>query len=299
MQPVALRLVCHGDAARFDSPLHPHLIGPLIQHLTQSASFHSAGLNFLEDGQHEAVYVARGACRDVYRIGENFVIKLCRHENDNNPQEVLALQATQHLPQTPRLFFHGECDIVIDSITLAVSCLLASYEGWSLDRLMHTHFASPFSLRTANFVVSAYQGLAMMVIDGVAQQISYTDVFATNVATHADPRQHELGADVHVVFVDAESVGLGVLPRDEFNYHLDSMISDMELLCAFAQHESWRFFGRLVNKHLNRFFKRNAQEDLETVRRACLQRFRRLWLDVRRVERNLTPVVRRVERMLR
>ena len=152
---------------------------------------------------------------------------------------------------------------------------------------MHTHFASPFSLRTANFVVSAYQGLAMMVIDGVAQQISYTDVFATNVATHADPRQHELGADVHVVFVDTESVGLGVLPRNEFNYHLDSMISDMELLCAFAQHESWHFFRRLITRHLNRFFQRNAQEDLETIRRACLQRFQRLWLDVRRVARML------------
>jgi hypothetical protein len=68
------------------------LIGPVIQHLTQSATFHTAGLNFLEDGQHEAVYVARAACRDAYRIGENFVIKLCRHENDSNPQEVAAYQ---------------------------------------------------------------------------------------------------------------------------------------------------------------------------------------------------------------
>ena len=126
-----------------------------------------------------------------------------------------------------------------------------------------------------------------MVIDGVAQQISYTDVFATNVATHADPRQHESGADVHVVFVDTESVGLGVQPRIELNKHLDSMISDFVLQCAVAEHESWHFFGRLITRHLNRFFQRNAQEDLETIRRACLQRFQRLWLDVRRVARML------------
>ena len=138
-----------------------------------------------------------------------------------------------------------------------------------------------------------------MVIDGVAQQISYTDIYTSNVATQADPTQHELGADVHVVFVDTESVGLDVLPRNEFNSYLDSMTIDLELHCSLARHESWRFFGRLVNRHLGRFFTRNAQEDLETVRGACLQRFRRLWLDVRRVERNLKPVVRRVERMMR
>ena len=164
---------------------------------------------------------------------------------------------------------------------------------------MRMHFALPFNFTTANFFVSAYQGLAMMVIDGVAQQISYTDIYTSNVATQADPTQHELGADVHVVFVDAESVGLEVLPRNEFNSYLDSMTIDLELQCSLARHESWRFFGRLVNRHLGRFFTRNAQEDLETVRGACLQRFRRLWLDVRRVERNLKPVVRRVERMMR
>jgi hypothetical protein len=42
-------------------------------------------LNFLEDGQHEAVYVARGACRDVYRIGETIVLKIFTHDDDNNP----------------------------------------------------------------------------------------------------------------------------------------------------------------------------------------------------------------------
>ena len=53
MQPVALRLVCHGDAARCESAVYPNS-GPFIQCLTQSASFHTTGLNFLVDGQHEA-----------------------------------------------------------------------------------------------------------------------------------------------------------------------------------------------------------------------------------------------------
>ena len=101
MQQIALRLVCHGDAARCESALHPDSPGPLIQCLTQSASFHTTGLNFLVDGQHEAVYVARGSCRDVYRVGESIVLKLCTHEDDSNQQEAAALQATQHLPQTP------------------------------------------------------------------------------------------------------------------------------------------------------------------------------------------------------
>jgi hypothetical protein len=112
IQPIALRLVCHGDAARSESALHPHSFGPLIQHLTQSASLHTRGLNFLADGQHHAVYVATGACRDVYRIGTpvaSIVLKLCAHENErrleSNQREVAALQATQHLPQTPFLFF--------------------------------------------------------------------------------------------------------------------------------------------------------------------------------------------------
>ena len=84
-------------------------------------------MNFLVDGQHEAVYVARGACRDVYRIGETIVVKLCTHDDDNNQHEADALQATQHLPQTLVFFFYGDCDIVTDGITLTVSCLLASY----------------------------------------------------------------------------------------------------------------------------------------------------------------------------
>ena len=122
----------------------------------------------------------------------------------------------------------------------------------------------------------------MMVIDGVAQQISYTDMHTANVATQAEPTQHVLGEHVNVVIVDAQAVGPGVLSRHVFDRHLDSMIVDIELQCAFAAHESWHFFGPLITKHLNHFFKNNAQEHLETLRQICLEKFRRLWLDVRR-----------------
>ena len=182
--------------------------------------------------------IARGACRDVYRIGESFVIKLCRHENDSNPQEVAALQATQHLPQTPRLFFHGECDIVIDSITLTVSCLLTSYGGPSLACLTQEHFALPFVLATANFFVAAYQDLAMMVIDGVAEHIAYTDVHTAKVTTVLEPTQHALAEQVPVVIVDTKAIELRVLDRHAFNVYLDMMFSDIVLQCAFAKHKS-------------------------------------------------------------
>ena len=122
----------------------------------------------------------------------------------------------------------------------------------------------------------------MMVIDGVAQQISYTDLHTANVATQAEPTKHMLGAQVDLVVVDTEAVGQGVLPRHAFNCHLDSMISDIELQCAFAKHESWHFFGSLITRHFKCFFKNMAQHDLETVSNICLDRFRRLWLDVRR-----------------
>ena len=101
------------------------------------------------------------------------------------------------------------------------------------------------------------------------------------MATQAEPTKHMLGAQVDLVVVDTEAVGQGVQPRHAFNRHLDSMISDIELQCAFAKHESWHFFGSLITKHFNCFFKRTAQRDLETIRAICLDRFRRLWLDVR------------------
>ena len=178
--------------------------------------------------------------------------------------------------------FAGYCHIVTDSITLLVSCLLTSYEGVSLDRLMQMHFALPYNHTTAGFFVTAYQELAIMVIDGVADRLCYVDLHTANVATQAEPTQHVLGEHIKVIILGTEGVGQGVLPRRAFNYYLDSLFDDIEQQCASAAHESWHFFCPLIGKYFKSFFKNTSQLDLETVRMICLKTFRRLWRDVSR-----------------
>ena len=234
MQPIALRLVCHGDAARCESAS--------LQQLTHSASFYTSGLNFLADGKHDAVFVARGACRIVYRIGESLVLKLSTYDSERRSvsiwEEAASLEATQHLSQTPVFMFAGFCHIVTDSITLLERCLLTSYEGVSLDRLMQVHFALPYNHTTACFFVTAYQELAIMVIDGVVDRLCYVDLHTANVATQAEPTQHVLGEHIKVIILGTEGVRQGVLSRRAFNYYLDSLFDDIEQQCAYAAHES-------------------------------------------------------------
>ena len=117
--------------------------------------------------------------------------------------------------------------------------------------------------------------------------VQFSQIFYLHVAAtaRAEPTQHMLGAQVDLVIVDTEAVGQGVLPRHLFNCHLDSLIGDIELQCAFTENESWHFFGPLITKHLNIFFLSNAEKDLETVRDMFLESFQRLWLDVRRQRR--------------
>ena len=278
MQPIALRLVCHGDAARCESAS--------LQQLTHSASFYTSGLNFLADGKHDAVFVARGACRIVYRIGESLVLKLSTYDSERRSEsiweEAASLEATQHLSQTPVFMFAGCCHIVTDSITLLERCLLTSYEGVSLDRLMQVHFALPYNHTTACFFVTAYQELAIMVIDGVADRLCYVDLYTDNVATNAEPTQHVLGEHIKVTILGTEGVVQGVLSRRAFNSCLDSLFDDIEQQCASAAHESWHFFCPLLGKYFKSFFKNTSQLDLETVRMICLKTFRRLWRDVSR-----------------
>ena len=168
-----------------------------------------------------ADHIASGSSRDVYLIENSFVLKLCRPANDgrseSNRLEAEALQATRDLRQTPSLLFTGECVVEVfgaryggtHSITLAVSALLASYEGPSLDHLMRAHFALPYNQTTALFCLVAYQELAMMVFEGVAQQISYTDVFTNNVGTLVNPTQFVFGDYVPLVILDAATVWQG------------------------------------------------------------------------------------------
>jgi hypothetical protein len=288
MDPIALRLVCHGTD---EHPLR----------LTRTATLHTQGLDSLVDGTHRAVHVGQDADRDVYRVGESMVLKLCAADKErrshSNQREAAALQATQHLRQTPRLFFEGDCAIEVfekrrgntDSITLMVSCLLASYEGPSLDCLMHTHLSLPYSLTTAFFFLSAYQELVMMAIDGVAEQVSYTDVHTANVATLGQPTQYVLGERVPVVILDATEVVEGKLPRSVFNAVLDSMFSDIVSQCHDADDESWHFFGRLISHRFNRFFRQNGDKDLDHVRLECLDRFQCLRVAVSKTGHTASP----------
>jgi hypothetical protein len=120
-------------------------------------------LTCIADGSHHAVHIASGSSREVYLVENSFVLKLCRLANDgrsdSNRLEAEALQATQNLRQTPSLLFTGECVVEVfdarcggmQSITLAVSALPASYEGPSLDHLMRAHFALPYNQSTALF----------------------------------------------------------------------------------------------------------------------------------------------------
>jgi hypothetical protein len=282
-QPIALRLVCHGDPARSESTLRPRVSGSIIKQLTQSASLFTTGLDCLEDGCHHAVYVGRGARRDVYHIGfdSNMVLKLCTHESErrlqSNQREVTVLLATQRLPQTPVFYYYGDCDVVTDGITLRVTGMLTSYAGPSLDRLMQKHFALPFDLTTANFFVAAYQDLAMMLIDGIAEQIVYTDVRTAKVTTVIEPTQHVLGEEVPVVIVETK---LREFDRHAFDSCLDRMFAGIELQCDFAEHKSCYFLSKLISKHFNHFFQDHSAIELETVKQNCLDRFERLWLDV-------------------
>ena len=282
MQPIALRLVC---SLANGTDRHPWS-------LTQTATLHTGGLKCLVDGSHRAAHIGRGFSRDVYLIEDSFVLKLCppgnERRSESNRREAAALQATQNLRQTPTLFFIGDCVVVvfearrggIQSITLAVSALLASYEGPSLDRLMHTHFALPYNQTTAFFLLSAYQELAMMVFDGIPQQLAYLDVRTNNVATSVDPTQYAFGEQVPVVILDAAAVEQGKLRRSEFNSVFDNMFDHIVQQCANAQDQSWHFFGGLISQHFNRFLKDRGQTDLDEVKQMCLDRFQRLFIDV-------------------
>ena len=109
MQPVALRLVCHGLRAKANSSLQQQGNPSLIQELTELATLYSSGLICLADGERQAVYEGRGGRRDVYRVGETFALKPCATKREqihnSNQLEAAALQATQHLPQTPILYY--------------------------------------------------------------------------------------------------------------------------------------------------------------------------------------------------
>ena len=279
MQAIALRLVCDGTGKQSWGP-------------TEIATLQTEGLTCIADGSHHAIHIASGSSRDVYLVENSFVLKLCRPANDgrseSNRLEAEALQATRNLRQTPSLLFTGECVVEVfparyggtHSITLTVSALLASYEGPSLDHLMRAHFALPYNQTTAFFLLVAYQELAMMVFDGVAQQISYTDVLTNNVGTLVNPTRFVFGDHVPVVILDAATVWQGQLRRSDFNSRFEDMFNDIVQECARAQDHSWHFFGGLISQHFTGFFRHHGNIDLCEVKQMCLVGFQRLIIDV-------------------
>ena len=279
-QPVALRLVCNGSRASCYSNCLS-----AIPSLSQTATLHSWGLPCVPNGQRDASYEGRGAHRDVYRIGEGFVLKLCTSDSEErhqcNHHEAAALQATRQLPQTPLLYFNGVCAVEgFDSVTLVVRALLVSYGGSSFAKLMHKYFALPYDRTVAEFFVTAYHNLTTLVIDGAQQGITYTDLQTSDISTLSDPTQHVPWDTIPIVFVDAEGIRFAMLDRAVFNRCVDDMISCFELRCACAQHPSWHFLAKEVSNTLLALFRKHGNLDFGALRTICGQMFRLLWLNV-------------------
>jgi len=233
----------------------------LIHSFSQTATLHSCGLPCLDDGPHPAVYEGRGAHRDVYRIGKGLVLRLCTSESEErhqcNHHEAAALQALHQLPQTPLLYFNGDCAVEgIDSVTLVVRGLLVSYGGPSFAKLKHKYFALPYDRTVAEFFVTAYHNLAAMVIDGIQQNIAYACLQSGDISSLCDPTQHVPWDTISIVVVDAEGIRLAWWDRSVFNSCVDDMMSDFEVQCAFAQHASWNFLGEEVSDTFKGLFKK-------------------------------------------
>ena len=120
----------------------------------------------------------------------------------------------------------------------------------------------------------------MMVFEGVAQQISYTDVLTNNVGTLVNPTQYVFGDHVPVVILDAATVWQGKLRRSDFNSSLEEMFNHIVQECAFAQDQSWHFFGELISQHFTGFFRYHGNIGLCEVKQMCLVGFQRLIIDV-------------------
>ena len=284
----SLTLVCDGHRAQADSSLQQGGNQSLIKALTQTAKVVCRNIACLADGDHHAVYEGRGAHRDVYRIGADRIMKLCDNMKENkqlhNRREVEALKATAHLSSTPTLFFHGSCDIQTrqfrgssNSVTLRVDCVIMSYSGPSMDKLMHREFGLPYDHFVANFFVSAYRDLSILCIDGRSTMVAYSDLHTANICTKADPTTHAPGTSVSCVICDAEGVACTQWDRSTFNGCCDSMLADFELQCARARDKSWNFMAVLIRANLSHFFRSNGQDDMVVLRNRCMGKFQLFW----------------------
>ena len=126
--------------------------------------------------------------------------------------------------------------------------------------------------------MTAYRDLALMVIDGMQQNITYSDMHTANIATLKDPGTHRHGTSVASIVVDAEGVQRKQCTRSAFNQSADGMLVDLELQCDRAPHDSWKVLGQYMHKYANRIFRQHGQDDLSRVRELVICRFNELWL---------------------
>ena len=288
---MSLHLVCDGSRAEAGSSLQQQKSKSLIPELTQSATFFSRGVVCLQDGDHEASYIGRGAHRDVYRVGD-VIMKLAAVATDNqlcsNFLEAEALKGTEALEQTPRLLFQGLCVIEskacrgspVNCITQTVSCILTTYAGPSLDELMYRCFGMPYDHAVANFFVSAYQELGVMCIDGRILQIAYSDLYSASINTLKEPTDHVIGQRVPCMIGNAAGLSLGQYNRKVFNAVCDNMIADFELQCSMARDSSWTFIAPLINQHLGKFFRRHGDLEMDVLRDTFLNQIGLVWMDI-------------------
>jgi hypothetical protein len=88
------------------------------------------------------------------------------------------------------------------------------------------------------------------------------------------------GDHVPVVILDAATVWQGKLRRSDFNSRFEEMFNHIVQECAFAQDQSWHFFGELISQHFTGFFRYHGNIDLCEVKQMCLVGFQRLIIDV-------------------
>ena len=252
-----------------------------IEGLTPEVEVIICGIQTVQDGRYEAEYEGRGRHRDVYKLG-NYILKLERLDPqgacNSNKEEMNSLQLTADLPQT--VAFHYMGDVTIedsDSRTFIVNGLLQGYGGVTYDKLIYKHCTSKLSPQMASFVITAYRELALMVIDGVEQNIAYGDLHTANLATLKDPTTHIEGSSVPSIVVSAECVRRAQLTRSLFNKRGDDMIADLELQCSRAQHPTWHLLGRRVNLYLKNVFREQGNDDLASVRGEVHVRYDLLW----------------------
>ena len=155
-----------------------------------------------------------------------------------------------------------------------------SYGGQSLNNLMHKHFAQPYDNVVANFFVSAYHDLGLMIRDGIQLRIAYDKLHSANVTTLADPRMHVAGQRVPCILVGSKGAKQGRYSRNLMNDQCDVLLEDFQLQRKGALDQSWRFLSLLIPTYFDSFFNRAGDMHITSAKDQFVERFKRFWEDV-------------------